>query len=196
MYKDDLQYKTNMELEALLEERQKEIEWIKAEQDSRKESSDELIKYKEQIEKIIAEGTFPYIVLKFERRNTGPIVLVSRRGYTGVEVTKNHINNPSIFITSCRCSVIYYASDNKSCNVDFYKDNEYSSNYIDNVDSFLKGFKDCFLNEEEAKKIIAVAINQNCLNHYNDNKKDMEKVFGMHLKSTLHIKDEFAEYTL
>ena len=196
MYKDDLQYKTNSELEGLLEKSQKEIEWIKAEINSRNNVSAELLEYKEQLERIIKEATLPYIILKFDRKDAGPVVLVSVRGYTGAEIAKSYTNIPGVFITSCKCAVIYYSKNNKHCNISFYENNEYSSPYISNKESFVNTFKCSFCSENDAKKLIASAINHNCLNHYEDNKKDMRTVFGMDFKSTLKIKDEFAEYLL
>ena len=196
MYKDDLQYKTNSELEGLLEKRQKEVEWIKAEMNNRNNVSAELLEYKKQLECIIKKETLPYVILKFHRKDTGPVVVVSVRGYTGAEITKSSTNIPGVFITSCKCAVIYYSKNNEKCNISFYDNNEYSSPYIANKESFVNTFKRSFCSEDDAKQLIADAINHNCLNHYEDNKKDMRTVFGMDFKSTIKIKDEFAEYKL
>jgi hypothetical protein len=196
MYKDDLQYKTNSELEGLLEKSQKEIEWIKAEINSRNNVSAELLEYKEQLERIIKEATLPYIILKFDRKDTGPVVLVSVRGYTGAEITKSYTNIPGVFITSCKCAVIYYSKNNEHCNISFYENNEYSSPYISNKESFVNTFKRSFCSENDAKKLIADAVSHSCLDYYADTKNDVRKALALDFKSILKIKNEFAEYKL
>ena len=197
MYKDDLQYRTNEELEGLLEERQEEIEWIKAEMNNRNNVSAELLEYKEQLERIIKKATLPYIILKFDRNDTGPVVLIAQTNHIRPEVDgANYTNASQLYFSTTYCVTIYYSKDNEHCNITSYEDHVYDSDYINNVESFIPTFKDCFVGKDKAQQIIADAVSRSCLDYYADAKNDVRKALCLDFKSTLKIKAEYAEYML
>ena len=197
MYQSDLQYKSTNELKRLIEERQTEIEWITEELDSRKNVSDELVKYADKLNALIHDNPHPYIIIKLDRKNAGPVVMVAQRVHAEVLGSEKVSENKSyLYMSASYCAVIYYSQDKKHCNVSTYDDCVYNSNYIYNPEDFLKTFKDCFVNEEDAKKVIADAVNQSCLNYYEDKKKDIVKSLNIDFKSTLFIKDAYAEHKL
>lgn len=197
MYKDDLQYKSTNELNLLLEERQKEIEWINSELDSRKGVSKELIKCTEKLNAIIKESKLPYVIISIDRKETGPVVLIAQREHIGAYIDeRNHTNTPGIYFSATYCVTLYYSRNKEHCNTTSYGDCVYNTNYIDNPEEFVKTFSDCFFCEEDAKKVVADAVSRSCLDYYADAKNDVRKALGLDFKSTLKIEDEYAEYML
>jgi hypothetical protein len=186
VYSMSLDSRTKRELEEMVKDREKEIEYIKGfikEKDNLSQASLEL---KEKIDSLLSNNKKPYILIK-DNHDRKFAILKTEKAI--VAISKNYQGDESI---SIRCPTggadIVYDMYNHSRLWVSEKDYIYSID-IKLCETLVEDITNGFCDNEEIRSMLIDGLNSEIKHTYNERKKKLNDTFPLHYHSFLTVTD-------
>lgn len=194
MYKSDLQYKTTKELEGLLNKNKEEQSWIEEEINSRNNISNEVLDIKNKVQEILNNNHLPYILIKEERKDAGPSIVIMLTNQLTMEVDNDYMGRKTLKFMPKNSAQIYYDKVG-NCHIHF-SENCIAQQCYEPTESFINTLKNSFKEAHEIRDVLIEAINKETVYNYTQAKQTMNHIFNTSYHSFLTIIDTDGKHEL
>lgn len=186
IYTMSLDSRTKSELEEMVKDREKEIDYIKGFIKEKENTSQASLELKEKIDNLLSNNKKPYILIKDNRDRKFSILKTEK---IIVTISKGYQGNERMNITS--------ATGGADIRYDVYN---HSSLWVSEKDyTYVRDIKVCgtlleditngFCDNEEIRNMLIKGLNDEIKHTYNERKEKLNDTFPLHYHSFLTVTD-------
>lgn len=193
VYSMRLDSRTKSELEEMVKDREKEIEYIEGFIKEKENTSQASLELKEKIDSLLSNNKKPYILIKDNRDRKFSILKTEK---IIVTISKDYLGNERINITSATGGAdIRYDMYNHSSLWVSEKDYVYVRD-IKVCGTLLEDITNGFRDNEEIRSMLIDGLNSEIKHTYNERKEKLNDTFPVHYHSFLTVTDTDGPHEL
>lgn len=193
IYTMSLDSRTKSELEEMVKDREKEIDYIKGFIKEKENTSQASLELKEKIDNLLSNNKKPYILIKDNSERKFSILKTEK---IIVTISKDYKGNERINITSAAGGAdIKYDMYNHSSLWVSEKDHTYVRD-IKVCGTLIEDITNGFCENEEIRNMLIKGLNDEIKHIYNDRKKNLNDTFPLHYHSFLTVTDTEGSHEL
>lgn len=193
VYSMSLDSRTKSELEEMVKDREKEIDYIKGFIKEKENTSQASLELKEKIDNLLSNNKKPYLLIKDNRDRKFSILKTEK---ITVTISKDYQGNERINITSPNggADITYDIYNHSSLWV-----SEKSHTYVRDIKvcgTLLEDITNGFCGNEEIRNMLIDGLNFEIKHTYNERKEKLNSTFPVHYHSFLTVTDTDGPHEL